>query len=90
MTFPLNVHLENYFQCPIWYADCPSFVSKLNKYSDPYIKKSKQIKKNVDKQFERQTIVVTEKNIDAVRQNVPDAQLGDQFQLRGKTLVQGK
>ena len=47
MTFPLNLHLENYFQCPIWYADCPSFVSKLNKYSDPYIKKSKQIKKNI-------------------------------------------
>ena len=47
MTFPLNLHLENYFQCPIWYADCPSFVSKLNKYSDPYIKKSKQNKKNI-------------------------------------------
>ena len=51
---------------------------------------TKQIKKNVDKQFERQTIVVTEKNIEAVRQNVPDAQLGDQFQLRGKTLVKVK
>ena len=46
MTFPSNLYLENYFQCPIWYADCPSFVAKINKYSDPYIKKSKQNKKN--------------------------------------------
>ena len=46
MTFPSILHLENYFQCPIWYADCPSFVSKLNKYSNSYIKESKKKKKN--------------------------------------------
>ena len=49
-----------------------------------------KIKKNVDKQFERQTIVATEKNIEEIRKNVPDAQVGDQFELRGKTLVKVK
>ena len=47
--------------------------------------------RKVDKQFERgKRIVVTEKNIETIRQNVPDAQVGDQYELRGKTLVKVK
>tara|TARA_R100000655_G_scaffold8734_1_gene22530 strand:+ start:6048 stop:6725 length:678 start_codon:yes stop_codon:yes gene_type:complete len=49
MTFPNKLNLEHYFPCPIWWADEPKFVKKLNKASDPYIKKSqKNLKKTID------------------------------------------
>ena len=49
MTFPMQLQLEEYFKCPIWWADEPKFVNKLNKASDLYIKKSqKNLKKTID------------------------------------------
>jgi uncharacterized protein (TIGR02466 family) len=49
MTFPSKLNLEHYFPCPIWWADQPKFVNKLNKASDPYIKKAqKNLKKQID------------------------------------------
>ena len=48
-TFPQQLKLEEYFKCPIWFADEPTFVDDLNKASDPYIKISKDnLKKNID------------------------------------------
>ena len=50
MSFPTKLNLEEYFKCPIWFADEPAFVDKLNKASDKYIKESKKnLKKNIDK-----------------------------------------
>ena len=37
-SFPKELLREDYFKCPIWYADQPKFVNKLNKASDSYIK----------------------------------------------------
>ena len=49
MTFPMQLQLEEYFKCPIWWADQPKFVNKLNKASDPYIKISqKNLKKQIN------------------------------------------
>ena len=49
MNFPKQLNLEEYFKCPIWFADEPKFVNKLNKASDPYIKKAqKNLKKEID------------------------------------------
>ena len=49
ITFPKQLNLEQYFPCPIWYADAPEFVEKLNKESDKYIKQSKKnFKKTID------------------------------------------
>ena len=49
MSFPKQLNLEEYFKCPIWFADEPKFVNKLNKASDPYIKKAqKNLKKEID------------------------------------------
>ena len=49
MTFPKQLNLEHYFPCPIWWADQPKFVNKLNKASDPYIKTSqKNLKKQIN------------------------------------------
>ena len=50
MSFPKQLNLEEYFKCPIWYADAPEFVESLNKASDKYIKQSK---KNLKKQIEK-------------------------------------
>ena len=50
MNFPKQLNLEEYFKCPIWYADVPEFVDDLNKASDKYIKQSK---KNLKKQIEK-------------------------------------
>ena len=50
MSFPKQLQLEEYFKCPIWYADEPKFVKKLNKASDKYIKDSqKRLKPDMDK-----------------------------------------
>ena len=37
-TFPTQLNREDYFKCPIWFADAPKFVKDLNKASDKYIK----------------------------------------------------
>jgi hypothetical protein len=42
MSFPKQLQLEEYFKCPIWWADEPKFVKKLNKASDKYIKQSQK------------------------------------------------
>ena len=42
LSFPKQLQLEQYFSSPIWWADEPSFVNKLNKASDPYIEASKK------------------------------------------------
>ena len=39
--YPKQLQLEEFFKCPIWFADEPKFVDNLNKASDPYIEKSK-------------------------------------------------
>ena len=33
-TFPTELVREEYFKCPIWFADAPHFVEHLNKASD--------------------------------------------------------
>ena len=49
-TFPAQLKRENYFQCPVWFANAPQFVEDLNKASDRYIEASKKIlKKDIDK-----------------------------------------
>jgi len=42
LSFPEKLNLEQYFASPIWFADEPSFVDKLNKASDSYIEDSKK------------------------------------------------
>ena len=42
MSFPKQLQLEEFFKCPIWWADEPKFVNKLNKASDKYIKDSQK------------------------------------------------
>ena len=50
MNFPKQLNLEQYFSCPIWWADEPKFIKKLNKASDKYIKQSqKNLKPTIDK-----------------------------------------
>ena len=49
LSFPKKLNLEQYFSCPIWWADQPKYVNKLNKASDKYIKESqKNLKKTID------------------------------------------
>ena len=49
-TFPTQLTRENYFQCPIWFADAPQFVEDINTASDPYIETAKKnLKKDIDK-----------------------------------------
>jgi len=48
-SFPKELKLEQYFASPIWWADEPSFVDKLNKASDSYIEDSKKrLKPSID------------------------------------------
>ena len=50
MSFPKKLNLEQYFSSPIWWADEPKFVKKLNKASDKYIKDAqKRLKKDINK-----------------------------------------
>ena len=42
-SYPKQLQLEEYFKCPIWFADEPRFVDSLNKASDKYIEESKKI-----------------------------------------------
>jgi uncharacterized protein (TIGR02466 family) len=49
-SFPKQLGLEEYFKCPIWFADQPAFVDDLNKVSDKYIEESKKnLKETIDK-----------------------------------------
>ena len=49
-TFPQQLNREDFFSCPVCFADEPSFVDDLNKASDPYIKMSKKnLKKDINK-----------------------------------------
>ena len=43
--YPKQLQLEEYFKCPIWFADAPEFVKDLNKVSNKYIEESKKISK---------------------------------------------
>jgi len=42
LSFPKKLNQEQYFASPIWFADEPNFVDKLNKASDPYIETAKK------------------------------------------------
>jgi uncharacterized protein (TIGR02466 family) len=44
-TYPQKLQLEQFFSCPVWFADEPSFVNDLNKASDKYIKESEKTSK---------------------------------------------
>ena len=47
-TFPTQLNSEDYFKCPIWFADAPEFVKDLNRASDKYIKIAKKnLKKDI-------------------------------------------
>jgi len=49
-TFPTQLNREDYFKCPIWFADAPQFVYDLNKASDSYIEIAKKnLKKDIAK-----------------------------------------
>ena len=48
--FPKTLTREDYFKCPIWFADAPEFVKELNQASEPYIKTAK---KNLQKDMKR-------------------------------------
>ena len=49
ITFPTQLQREDLFKCPMWFADEPAFVDKLNKASDKYIEESKKnLKKDID------------------------------------------
>ena len=50
LQFPKQLNREDYFKCPIWFADEPVFVNTLNKASDSYIKEAKKrLKPDIDK-----------------------------------------
>ena len=38
MSFPKQLNLEDYFRCPIWFADEYKYIDQLNKASDKFIK----------------------------------------------------
>ena len=49
-TFPTQLNREEYFQCPVWFADAPKFVDDLNKASNSYIETAKKnLKKDINK-----------------------------------------
>ena len=48
LEYPKKLNLEQYFACPIWWADESGFVNKLNKASDKYIEEAKKsLKKSI-------------------------------------------
>ena len=50
ITYPQQLNREEYFKCPIWFADEPAFVDDLNKASEKYIEASKKLlKPDIDK-----------------------------------------
>ena len=42
ITYPTKLNREDYFKCPIWFADEPKFVDNLNNASDSYIDKARK------------------------------------------------
>ena len=49
-SYPQQLSREDYFKCPIWFADEPKFVDDLNKASDKYIKEAKKnLQPDIDK-----------------------------------------
>ena len=32
VTYPTQLNREDYFKCPIWFADAPEFEKKLNEH----------------------------------------------------------
>ena len=49
-----QLYREDYFSCPIYFMDKPEWVKKLNKASDPYIKKAaKNNKKQIDERTKK-------------------------------------
>ena len=49
-TYPQQLHKEDYFKCPIWFADAPEFVKDINKASDKYIDVAKKnMQPDIDK-----------------------------------------
>ena len=50
VTYPTQLNREDYFKCPIWFADEPKFVNNLNKASDKYIDIArKNLQSDIDK-----------------------------------------
>jgi len=50
LTYPEQLNREDYFKCPIWFADEPKFVNDLNKASDKYITQAKKnLQPDIDK-----------------------------------------
>ena len=50
ITYPQQLNREDYFKCPIWFADAPEFVDNINKASDSYIEQAKKnLQPNIDK-----------------------------------------
>ena len=48
-SFPSQLFREDYFKCPIWFADESAFVDILNKASDSYIETAtKNLEKNIN------------------------------------------
>ena len=47
ISFPTQLSREDFFKCPIWFADEPGFVKDLNKASDKYIEESKKNLKKI-------------------------------------------
>ena len=48
--YPQKLNREDYFKCPIWFADEPKFVDSLNNASDSYIDKAKKnLQPEIDK-----------------------------------------
>ena len=43
ITFPTQLQREDLFKCPMWFADEPAFVDKLNKASDNILKSQRKI-----------------------------------------------
>ena len=54
--YPQQLQLEEFFKCPIWFADEPKFVDSLNKASDKYIEASKKNLKETIVAFQKSTI----------------------------------
>ena len=50
ITYPQQLNREDYFKCPIWFADAPEFVSEIDKASDRYIDEArKNMQPSIDK-----------------------------------------
>ena len=49
-NYPKQLNREDYFKCPIWFADAPEFVADIDKASDKYIDEAKKtLQPDIDK-----------------------------------------